>query len=151
LTENFTEHTAGIWVPLVFYAVGGAYLLAFWGMFDRTAYHLVVLGGLSIIIAVALYLLSRWAYWLGLFTFPLLLTVVALALLGSVNLVGLYPDLPTGLFHASMIVYLVFLVFAFVLLIDKRNALKSDRILDMLGRPLSASASQPESEEPVGA
>jgi hypothetical protein len=151
LAEDFTERTAGIWVPLVFYAVGGAYMLAFWGMFDRTAYHLLVLGGLSIIIAVALYLLSKWAYWLGLFTFPLLLTVVAVALLGSVNLVGWYPDLPTGVFHASMITYLVFLVFAFVLLIDKRNTLKNDRILDMLGRPLSASANQPESKEPAGA
>ena len=140
MAEKFTERTAGIWLPLVFYAVGGAYMLAFWGLFDRTAYHLIVLGGVSIVIAVALYLLSRWAYWLGLFTFPLLLTVFALALLSSVNLIGWYPDLPSGLFHASMVAYLVFLVFAFVLLIDKRNTLKNDRLLDLLGRPLSASA-----------
>jgi len=150
LAEKFTERTAGIWLPLVFYAVGGAYMLAFWGLFDRTAYHLIVLGGVSIVIAVALYLLSRWAYWLGLFTFPLLLTVFALALVSSVNLIGWYPDLPSGLFHASMIAYLVFLVFAFILLIDKRNTLKNDRLLDLLGRPLSASANQPETKESAG-
>ena len=150
MAEKFTERTAGIWLPLVFYAVGGAYMLAFWGLFDRTAYHLIVLGGVSIVIAVALYLLSRWAYWLGLFTFPLLLTVFALALLSSVNLIGWYPDLPSGLFHASMIAYLVFLVFAFILLIDKRNTLKNDRLLDLLGRPLSASANQPETEQSAG-
>lgn len=126
-------------------------MLAFWGMFDRAAYHLIVLGGLSIVIAVALYLLSRWAYWLGLFTFPLLLTVFVFALVASVNLVGWYPDLPSGLFHASMIAYVVFLFFAFILLIDKRNTLKNDRILDMLGRPLSASANQPETSESTGA
>ena len=125
-------------------------MLAFWGLFDRTAYHLIVLGGVSIVIAVALYLLSRWAYWLGLFTFPLLLTVFALALVSSVNLIGWYPDLPSGLFHASMIAYLVFLVFAFILLIDKRNTLKNDRLLDLLGRPLSASANQPETKESAG-
>jgi len=148
LAEKFTERTAGIWIPLVFYAVGGAYLLAFWALFDTTAYHLILLGGVSIIIAVALYLLSRWAYWLGLFTFPLLLTVFVFALVSSVNLVGWSPDLPSGVFQASMIAYLVFLVFAFILLIDKRNTLKNDRILDLLGRPLSASASQPEANEP---
>lgn len=145
MTEKFSERTAGIWIPLVFYAVGGAYMLGFWGLFDRTAYHLVILGGVSIVISVALYLLSRWAYWLGLFTFPLLFVDVAYALVFSVNVMGWYPDVSTGVFNASMVAYLVFLTLGFIFLIDRRNALKNGRWLDFLGKPLSAA---PKAEEP---
>jgi len=145
LTEEFAERTAGIWVPFVFYAVGGVYMLAFWGLFDRAAYHLLVLGGVSIIIAVALYSLSRWAYWLGLFTFPLLFALFAYALTFSVNVVGWYPNITNALLNASMILYLVFLTLSLVLLIDRRNTLKNDRILDMLRKPLTA----PSAEKPA--
>lgn len=138
MTEKFSERTLGIWIPLAFYAVGGVYMLGFWGLFDRTAYSLVILGGISIAISVALYLLSRWAYWLGLFTFPLLFAEFAYALIFSVNVVGLYPDIPTVTFHGSMITYLVFLVLSLIFLIDRRSVLKNDRLLDLLGKPLSA-------------
>lgn len=135
MTEKFTERTAGIWLPLVFYIVGGVYMLAFWGVFDRTAFHLTVFGVVSIIIAVALFSTSRWAFLLGLFTFPLFFTEFLYALLWSVNLVGWNPNLQTAAFQASMIVYLIFLTLSLILLIDKRNTLKSDRILDRLNRP----------------
>jgi len=138
LTEEFTERTAGIWLPFIFYAVGGVYLLAFWGLLDRTAYHLTVLGGLSIIVAVALYLMSRWAFWIGLISFPLYFVEFFYALFSSVNLIGWNPNIPTAAFHLSMVVYMIFLVFSLILLLDKRSALKSDRILDRLGRPVEA-------------
>ena len=141
MAEKFSERTAGIWVPLVFYWVGGAYMLAFCGTLASSAYHLVVLGGLSIVIAIALFLLSRWAYWLGLFTFPLMFAEFAFALLNSVNVVGWYPDYVNGAFQASMIAYLVFLVLSVLLLVDKRNTLKTDRFMDMLGRLSSSSSS----------
>lgn len=147
MAEEFTERTAGIWVPFIFYTVGGVYMLAFWGILDRAAYHLLALGAVSIIIAVALYSLSRWAYWLGLFTFPLLLAEFAYALTFSVNIVGWTPDFTDSLFQASMIIYIVFLILSLVLLIDKRNVLKNDRILDMLGRPLSATAETKETKK----
>ncbi len=147
MAEKFTERTAGIWIPLVFYAVGGVYMLGFWGLFDRTAYHLVILGGISVAIAVALYSLSRWGYWLGLFTFPLLFADFAYALLFSVNVVGWYPDIPTAVFHASMVAYLVFLVLSLIFLIDRRNVLKNDRLLDLLGKPLSATPRSQESKQ----
>lgn len=138
LTETFTERTAGIWVPLVFYVFGGVYMLAFWGLFDRAAYHLLVLGGISIIIAIALYFVSRWAYWLGIFSFPLMFALFAWALIFSVNVVGWYPNITNALLNASMVVYLVFLTLSLLLLIDKRNTLKNDRILDMLHKPFAA-------------
>lgn len=147
LAEEFTERTAGIWVPFIFYALGGVYMLTFWGILDRAAYHLLALGAISIIIAVALYSLSRWAYWLGLFMFPLLLAEFVYALTFSVNIVGWNPDLPNALFQASTIIYIIFLVLSLVLLIDKRNVLKNDRILDMLGRPLSATAEPKETKK----
>lgn len=150
MTEKFVERTAGIWLPLVFYVVGGVYMLAFWTLFDRTAYYLTVLGVFSIFIAVALYFLSKWAFWLGLFTFPLLFVDFVYALLSSVNVVGWYPDVPNAVFHASIVVYLVFLVFSLILLIDKRNTLKNDRVLDMLGKPLSATGKQRESSQKSG-
>ncbi len=147
MAEKFTERTAGIWIPLVFYAVGGVYMLGFWGLFDRTAYHLVILGGISIAITVTLYSLSRWAYWLGLFTFPLLFADFAYALVFSVNVVGWYPDIPTAVFHASMVAYLVFLVLSLIFLIDRRSVLKNDRFLDLLGNPLSAAPKSQESKQ----
>jgi hypothetical protein len=142
LTENFSERTVGLWVALAFYAVGGVYMLAFWGLFDRAAYHLLVLGGVSIIIAVALYLLSRWAYWLGLFTFPLLFAVFAYGITFSVNVAGWDPSIPGAVLNASMVVYLVFLTLSFLLIIDRRNTLKSDRVLDMLHKPLAAPSTE---------
>jgi hypothetical protein len=117
---------------LIFYAVGGIYLLAFWALYSLTAYHLLALGVASLVISIALYSLSRWAYWLGLFTFPLLLVEFIYALDFSVNIVGWYPNIPTALFNASMVTYIIFLFFSILFLIDKRNTLKTDRILDKL-------------------
>jgi hypothetical protein len=139
MTEKFAERTAGIWFPLGVYAAGGIYMLAFWAVIDRTAYHLAALGVVSLLIAAALYFVSRWAFWVGLFTFPLLFTEFVLAAIASVNLAGWYPDVWTGLFNASLIVYLVFLTLSLIMLIDKRNTLKKDRILDRLsGAPKPA-------------
>ncbi len=121
-------------------------MLGFWGLFDRTAYHLVILGGISFAIAVALYSLSRWAYWLGLFIFPLLFANFAYALVFSVNVVGWYPDISTAVFHASMVAYLVFLVLSLIFLIDRRSLLKNDRLLDLLRKPLSAAPKSQESK-----
>jgi len=136
LTEKFTERTAGIWLPLVFYVAGGVYMMGFWGIFSRSAYHLALLGVLSIVIAVTLYSMSRWAFWLGLFTFPLLFTEFIYALFESVNFAGWDPNTQTAAFNASLIIYLVFLTLSLILLIDKRNTLRGDRILDRLNRPV---------------
>ena len=115
---------------MVFYAVGGIYLLAFWALYSLTAYHLLALGVASLVISIALYSLSKWAYWLGLFTFPFLLLELVYALAFSVSVVGWYPNISIGLFNASMVAYIIFLVFSFLFLVDKRNTLKSDRVLD---------------------
>ena len=138
MTEKFTERTAGIWFPLGFYAAGGVYMLAFWAMFDRAAYHLAALGIISMIIAVALYSVSRWAFWIGLLTFPLYFAVFLFATISSVNLAGWYPNVPTAAFNISLIVYLIFLCLSFILLIDKRNVLKTDRVMDRLKRPATS-------------
>jgi hypothetical protein len=136
MTEAFTERTAGIWLPLVFYVLGGIYMLSVWGIYDRAAYHLTVLGVLSILVAVTLYMLSRWGFILGLLTFPLFFVEFLLALNTSVNFVGWDPTPTIALLNASFVVYLVFLVFSLILLIDKRNTLKSDRVLDVLRGPV---------------
>jgi hypothetical protein len=138
MSETFTERTAGIWLPLVFYAIGGVYMLAVWAIFDRTAFHLTALGILSIIVAVTLYMLSRWGFILGLLTFPLFFVEFLYALITSINLVGWNPNLFMSLLNASFVIYLVFLVFSAVLLIDKRNTLRSDRVLDLLRGPVQS-------------
>ena len=132
MSESFTERTAGIWVPLVFYAVGGIYLLAFWAMFSLTAYHLLALGIASLVVAALLFSLSKWAYWIGLFTFPLLFVENLYALIFSVNLVGWDPNVTAAALNASMVAYAVLLCFSLLFLIDRRNALKSDRLMDNL-------------------
>lgn len=148
MTEKFMERTAGIWLPLVFYIVGGVYMLAFWGLFDRAAFHLTVLGVVSIIVALTLYLLSRWAFLLGLLTFPLYFVEFVYALNVSVNFAGWNPNMPTALLNASFVVYLMFLVFSLILLIDKRNTLKGDRVLDLLHGPVRAAEKTKKSEKP---
>jgi hypothetical protein len=45
-----------------------------------------------------------------------------------------------------MIIYLVFLTISLILLIDKRNTLKSDRILDRLNRPAAGPESSSKSQ-----
>jgi len=116
-------------------------MLAFWAMFSPSAYQLLALGAVSIVIAAALFSLSRWAYWLGLFTFPLLAADFVYALTFSVDVAGWYPNPTVALFNASMVIYLFFLCFSFLLLIDRRNTLKSDRLLDKLRGLLSPPAS----------
>ncbi len=137
MTESFTERTAGIWIPTVFYAVGGIYILALWAMFSLSAYHLLALGIASILVAIFLFTLSKWAYWIGLFTFPLLIVEFLYALVFSVNIAGWDPNIPVTALNASMIAYLILLCFSFLLLLDRRNALKSDRFMDMLGALVS--------------
>ncbi len=146
MTEEFSERTAGIWLPLVFYAAGGTYLLVFGGVLASNAYPLIALGVVSVAIAVALYMMTRWAFWLGLFTFPLFFAEFAYALIASVNFVGWNPNPQTAAFQASMVVYLVFLSLSMILLVDKRNTLKGDRILDRLNRPIAAPESSTKSD-----
>lgn len=132
MTETFTERTAGIWVSLVFYALGGVYMIAVCGVFARTAYYLAVMGAVSIIISVSLYLLSRWGFVLGLFTFPLFFLEFLYSLITNVNFLGWNPTPTIAILNASFIAYLVFLVIALLLLVDRRNILKGDRVLDLL-------------------
>jgi len=147
-TESITERTAGIWIPTVFYAVGGIYILAFWAVFSLSAYHLLALGVASILIAVLLFSLSKWAYWIGLFTFPLLIIEFLYALIFSVNIGGWDPNAFVAAFNASMAVYLVLLCLSFLLLLDRRNTLKSDRFMDKLSSSVSAMEKPEEKERP---
>jgi len=147
VSESFTERTAGIWIPMVFYAAGGVYIIAFWALLGPSAYDLLALGIASILVAALLFRLSKWAYWLGLFTFPLLLLDFAYALTFSVNVVGWYPNPTVAAFNASMVAYLVLLCLSFLLLIDRRNALKSDKIMDKLQSSVFTRQEEPKMEE----
>jgi hypothetical protein len=148
LTETFRERTAGIWVPTVFYAAGGIYILAFWALFSLSAYHLLALGIASILVAAFLFSLSKWAYWIGLFTFPLLLVEFVYALMFSVNIAGWDPNLTVAAFNVSMVAYLVLLCFSFLLLVDRRNVLRSDKFMDRLGVSVSPPQKEREAEPP---
>jgi hypothetical protein len=150
LSESFTERTAGIWIPTVFYAVGGIYILAFWAIFSLSAYHLLALGIASIIVAVLLFDLSKWAYWIGAFTFPLLIVEFAYALMFSVNVAGWDPNATVAAFNSSMVAYLVLLCLSFLLLLDRRNALKSDRFMDRLSGSVSAGEKAAQTEREKG-
>jgi len=147
VSDKVSERSAGVWVALVVYALEGVYMLGFWAFLDRAFYLLALFGILSIAIAAALFNMSRWAWWLGLFTFPLFFIDVVYALFASVSFVGWDPDALTAVFHGSMIIYLIFLCLALLLLIDRRNVLRSDRVLDLLNKPLSTKpASEPQKQ-----
>ena len=146
MTESFTERTAGIWVPTVFYAAGGIYILAFWAVFGLSAYHLLALGIASLLVAALLFSLSKWAYWIGLFTFPLLIVEFLYALIFSVNIAGWDPSASVAAFNASLVVYLVLLCFSFLLLLDRRNVLKSDKFMDKLSSSISSKQKGEETE-----
>ena len=149
-TESFTERTAGIWIPTVFYAVGGVYILAFWAIFSLSAYHLLALGIASIIVAVLLFGLSKWAYWVGAFTFPLLIAEFVYALMFSVNAAGWDPNASVAAFNASMVAYLLLLCLSFLLLLDRKNTLKSDKFMDRLSGSVSAGEKAAETEPAKG-
>ncbi len=136
MTETYRERTAGIWFLLAFYVAGGAYMLGIWALYASNTYLLPIFGGLSLLTAVALILISKWAFVIGILTFPLYFIDFVAGLNVNVNLVGWYPNYGTAAFNASMVVYLVFLVLSLILLIDKRNVLKSDRILDLMRGPV---------------
>ena len=108
-------------------------MLAFWALFSLSAFHLLVLGIASILTALFLYTLSKWAYWIGLLTFPLLIIEFLYALIFSVNIAGWNPNPLVTVFNASVIIYLLLLCFSFLLLVDKRNMLHSDSMMDKLG------------------
>ena len=148
MTESFAERTAGIWIPTVFYAVGGVYILVFWAVFSLAAYHLLALGIASIFVAVLLFSLSKWAYWIGLFTFPLLIVEFLYALMFSVNIAGWDPNALVAAFNASMVVYLGLLCLSFLLLLDRRNTLKSDRFMDRLGGSISQRQKEDNKQRP---
>ena len=137
----------GIWIPTVFYAIGGIYILAFWAIFSLSAYHLLALGVASLMVAALLFGLSKWAYWIGLFTFPLLLVEFVYSLMFSVNVAGWDPNTSVAAFNASMVAYLLLLCFSFLLLLDRRNALKSDRFMDRLRGSISTREKEPETEQ----
>lgn len=148
LTESLTERTAGIWIPTVFYGAGGIYILAFWAVFSLSAYHMLALGIASILVAVLLVSLSKWAYWIGLFTFPLLIIEFVYALMFSVNIAGWDPNAPVAAFNASMVLYLILLCLSFLLLIDRRNTLKSDKFMDKLSSSISPPQKEDATERP---
>ena len=139
MANNFNERSPGVWFALAFYMIGGVYMLAFWGVFDPATYSLAALGAISVVISISLFMLSRWGFWIGLFTFPLYLVDFVYALVSSVNLVGWFPDAVTSIFQSSMILYLIFLCFSFLLLLDRRNTLKNDRTLELFSRTASRS------------
>jgi hypothetical protein len=147
MTESFTERTAGIWIPTVVYAASGVYLLAFWAMFSLAAYHLLALGVASLAVAALLFSLSKWGFWVGLFAFPLLIVEFAYALLFSVNIVGWDPSATVAVFNGSMIAYLVLLCISLLLLVDRRNALRSDRFMDRLRSSAPAEEKEPTMSE----
>jgi hypothetical protein len=142
MSESFNERSAGIWFSGAFYLLAGVYMIAFWGILDTSAYGLAILGVLSVVVGAFLFTLSRWAFWIGLFTFPVYLVEFLYAITSSVNLVGWFPDALTGAFQSSMIVYLIFLCLSFIVLIDKRNTLKKDRAVDALENFISSRKSE---------
>jgi hypothetical protein len=143
----------GIIVATAIFLFEGIYNMAFPALFDPSLIPLVAIGALCFITAASLFLKRKIAFYLALLLFPIMLTQGALALYTNVNSVGWRPDYATATFNASLVAYMLGLLLALLLVLDKRATLRPISVpMPFLGRsPAGTAAAKPhETEEESG-
>ena len=114
----------GLRVAAIFYIILGIYMLAFPVLYDPSLYPLYIIGILSILSGVGILLLKKWALWISVALFPVMLMLSIVTLYYSVSVVGFYPDWESTVFHISLIAYLILTIIAFLLVVDRRREFK---------------------------
>lgn len=132
----------GIIVATVIFILAGIYNVAFPVLFDRALILLVVIGVLCFVTAVGLFAKRKFGFYLTILLFPVMLAQGGLTLYTVVNLVGWNPNYATAAFNGSLVAYIVVLVLAFLLVLDRRAELRPMSVsLPFLGRTPSAATS----------
>jgi hypothetical protein len=111
-------------VAAILYIILGVYTLAFPVLYDPSLFPLYIIGILSILSGLGTVLLKKWALWISVPLFPVMLLLSIVTLSYSVTVVGFYPDWETTLFHISLIIYLILTILGFLQVVDKRRELK---------------------------
>ncbi|GEM_PF-3228213 len=117
-------HATGLLVASAIFILLGVYGLAFSAIYDVGLIPLLILSLASVVTGLGVFLGRRFALWLSLLLFPLAIVETLSTLFYSVTMSGWYSSDMVTLFNASLIMYVIGLVVALLLVIDKRSELK---------------------------
>lgn len=143
----------GIVVATAIFLLEGIYNVAFPALFDPSLIPLIGIGAVCFVTSAGLFLKRKFAFYLALLLFPIMLTQGALTLYTNVNSVGWRPDYATATFNASLIAYMLGLLLALLLVLDKRAILRPMSVsMPWIGKsPAGTATSKPhESKEESG-
>ncbi len=115
------QSSFGILFPATFYLLVGLYMMIFPILYDVSLFALLLLSVICMVTGVGLLLLKRWSLWLGLALSPYIVVAAWVALSYSRNFVGFFPNIKTGAFHISLILWIVLTPISIILLMDKRK------------------------------
>lgn len=113
----------GVLFPAIFYFAAAFYNL-FFVVYDLGLAHIYVLAALCVASAVGILLTNRWGLWLGLVLFPIIVASAASTLYYSINIMVGETMIAVLVFNISLVLYMVFSAFSFLLLLDKRREFK---------------------------
>jgi len=114
----------GIAFPAIFYLLFGIYLIVFPILFDTQLFAIILLSSFCIIAGFGLFLLKRWSLWLALVLSPCIIVSAGFAFSCSRNYVGFIPNIQTGVFHVTLILWMILTPISILFLIDKRKTFK---------------------------
>ena len=114
----------GILFPAIFYLLVGIYMIMFPILFDILLFAIIILSSFCIITGIGLFLLKRWSLWLALALSPYIIVSAWITLSCSRNLVGFIPNVQTGVFHTTLILWIILAPISILFLIGKRKAFR---------------------------
>src|SRR2546425_3199220 len=113
----------GLSIASFFYALSGIYYLAFPIVAQDTgAWHLYVIGAVSLLGSFGVFRMTRWGLWLGLLLFPLQIVAPSSTLLTVISYPGIWQQPIAIAFVASLFVLMFFASLTFLLVLDKRRS-----------------------------
>jgi hypothetical protein len=112
----------GLSISSFFYAAAGVYYLVYPLIAsDPTIWPLYVIGALSLLGSFGVLKMTRWGLWLGLGLFLPQIIAPAFALLTALSYPGLFQQVISIAFVASLFVLMFFASLTFLLILDKRR------------------------------
>lgn len=120
-----TSRPVGLLIASFFYAASGAYYLIYPIVVgDPTLWPLYILGGLSVVGSFGVLRMSRWGLWLGLGLFLPQLIAPVFAVITVLSSPGVFQQILSIAFVASLFVLMFFAALTFLLILDKRSDFK---------------------------
>jgi hypothetical protein len=124
-TTSGVVRPVGLSFSSFFYVASGLYYLIYpFVVGDTSLYTLYVVGGLSIVGAVGVRMVTRWGLWIGLGLFPFQIAAPAFALMAALQPPGVSSSASALAFIVSLAILMFFASLTFLLILDKRRTFK---------------------------